>query len=111
MLIVTTDTLCGFSIEEYFGVVTAEVVLGVDSLKEFSAGFRNMMGGRVSGYEREVKAGKEMALNELNKAASEKGANAIIGTSFDVEFIKMDKGGMVLISCEGTCCRTKKLIK
>lgn len=111
MLIVTTDNLCGFSIEEYFGVVSAEVVLGLDSLKEFGAGFKNMVGGRVNGYEREVKIGKEMALNELSKSASDKGGNAVVGASFDVEFIKMDKGNMILISCQGTSCKTKKLIK
>ena len=47
MLTTTTDTLQGQTIEDYLGVVTAEIVYGSNALRDFFAGFRDFFGGRT----------------------------------------------------------------
>jgi hypothetical protein len=52
MLVTTTDTIQNQIIEEYLGIVTAEVVYGTNVLRDFLAGIRDAIGGRTGSYER-----------------------------------------------------------
>ena len=51
MIVTTTDTIQGWSSENYSGIVTAEVVYGTNAIRDFFAGIRDMIGGRTGAYE------------------------------------------------------------
>jgi uncharacterized protein YbjQ (UPF0145 family) len=54
MIITTTPAIEGRQIVEYHGVVFGEVITGVNFVKDFFAGIRNIVGGRSSSYEDEL---------------------------------------------------------
>ena len=85
MLVSTTSTLQGKNIEEYLGVITAEVIIGANFIKDIMGGLRDFFGGRSSTYEKVLEEARQSALTELMQKAQSLGANAIIGIDLDFE--------------------------
>lgn len=56
MISVTTPTVENGVIVEYKGIVTGQVVNGVNFIKDFGASIRNIVGGRSAGYEEELES-------------------------------------------------------
>jgi len=94
----TTPTMEGNPIVDYRGVVTAEVILGVNIFRDFLAGIRDVVGGRVGSYERELAKGRKMAFEDLEKQAKALGADAVVGVHVGYEGVGKDNMLMVLIS-------------
>ena len=85
MISVTTPSLENGVIIEYKGIVTGEVVAGINFLKVFGASIRNIVGGRSAGYEEEIIAAKNDAIREMETRAAQMGANAVVGVKVDYE--------------------------
>ena len=51
MILSTTPQIEGRPIREYKGVVTGEVIIGANVLKDFMAGLTDFFGGRSGSYE------------------------------------------------------------
>ncbi len=100
MVCTTTSTLENGRIIEYKGIVTGEVVSGVNFVKDFGASIRNIVGGRSSGYEEELIKARENALAEMQSRAAKLGANAVVGVDFDYEVL--GQGNMLMVSATGT---------
>ena len=45
MIVTTTPTVEGYRITGYYGIVFGEVITGINFLKDFGAGIRNLVGG------------------------------------------------------------------
>ena len=103
MLIVTTPTIEGQTIQRYFGIVSGEAILGANIFKDFFASIRDIVGGRSAAYEEELRKAKDIALAEMAAQAGELGANAIVGVDIDYETIQVGQGGgMLMVSANGT---------
>ncbi|MDP3437695.1 MAG: YbjQ family protein [Bacteroidales bacterium] len=102
MLLTTTSTLQGKEIEQYYGLVSGESVIGANIIKDFLAGIRDIVGGRSGSYERVLKEAKEDAIREMTAQATSLGANAIIGIDLDYETIG---GTMLMVTAAGTAVR------
>ena len=106
MIVTTTDTIQGWSIENYLGIVTAEVVYGTNALRDFFAGIRDVIGGRTGSYERIFEKGQLEAIEELEKRAKGLGADGIVGIEIDTGTINVDeKGVLLLITATGTAVK------
>ncbi|MBS5741853.1 MAG: heavy metal-binding domain-containing protein [Adlercreutzia equolifaciens] len=68
MIVTTTPSVEGYRITGYYGIVFGEVITGINFLKDFGAGIRNLVGGRSAGYEEELMAARTQALEELQRA-------------------------------------------
>ena len=101
MLITTTNQIEGKVIREYKGIVFGEVISGVNMFKDIGAGLRNIFGGRSSGYEDELRACRQNALEEMQKRAKALGANAIIGIDIDYEMLGSGND-MMMVTASGT---------
>ncbi len=101
MLITTTPNFEGKKITNYLGVVTGEVIVGANFLKDIAAGFTDFFGGRASLYEEELVKAKDMALAEMEQRAMRLGANAIVGIDLDYETVGSN-GSMLMVSVSGT---------
>ncbi len=101
MIITTTNGISGKETLTYHAVVFGKVIKGVNLLKDFGAGVRNMFGGRSKGYEEELTKGREEAIVEMQERAAALGAHAIIGVKMDYEVLGSDNG-MLMITCSGT---------
>lgn len=102
MLIVTTPTIEGKEIEEYYGLVTGDSLLGANLYKDMFSGVRDVVGGRTSKYEEELKNARKLALEVMEKKAAQKGANAIIGTRVAYHNLGGTMGNTIMVTMSGT---------
>ena len=93
-------TVEGYRITGYYGIVFGEVITGINFLKDFGAGIRNLVGGRSAGYEEELMAARTQALEELQQRAAALGAHAIVGVDMDYEVL--GQGNMLMVTASGT---------
>ncbi len=101
MLLTTTPTIEGRPIREYKGVVTGEVIIGANVLKDFLANLTDFFGGRSGSYEKVLIQAKESAMNEMMQRAQALGANAIVGIDIDYETIGQSSS-MLMVATSGT---------
>jgi uncharacterized protein YbjQ (UPF0145 family) len=100
MIITTTPGIEGRRIAEYRGVVSGTAIHGINVGKDFLAAGRNLVGGRSKAYESELDKGQSEAMAEMEKAAADLGANAVVGVALDVE--ALGQGNMLMVSVSGT---------
>jgi uncharacterized protein YbjQ (UPF0145 family) len=104
MIITTTNVIDGQPIQQYLGIVTGEAILGANIVKDLFAGVRDLVGGRSATYERELGRARELALQELQDAASALGANAVVGIDLDYETLGSG-GSMLMVTASGTAVK------
>lgn len=102
MLILTTPTIEGKKIEEYHGLVTGEAMLGANVYKDLFSGVRDVVGGRTSAYEEELKKARTVALDSMQEKATNKGANAIIGVRLAYQNLGGTMGNTIMVTVFGT---------
>ncbi|MYA30530.1 MAG: heavy metal-binding domain-containing protein [Gammaproteobacteria bacterium] len=106
MILTTTPTVEGKTIREYRGIVTGEAIVGANILKDIFAGIRDIVGGRSTAYEKELRRSRETALAELSEEARMKGADAVVGIDLDYEVIGSG-GSMLMVAASGTAVRLR----
>ena len=101
MIVTTTALVEGRPVRDYLGIVTGEVIVGANIFKDLFAGIRDIVGGRSAAYEQELRRARSIALTEIRQAASELGANAVVGIDLDYETVGA-QGSMLMVSVSGT---------
>jgi uncharacterized protein YbjQ (UPF0145 family) len=101
MIITTTPNIEGRKVSEYLGVVTGEAIMGANLFKDLFAGIRDIVGGRSGAYEKELRKAREVAFEEIEQAARNLGANAVVAVDIDYEVLGQ-KSGMLMVSVSGT---------
>ena len=104
MILTTTPTIEGRTIVEYKGVVFGEVIVGVNLIKDFAAGLRDIFGGRSNTYEQEMVKARTTAMEELSMRAQALGADAVVGIDIDYEVLGQS-GGMLMVTASGTAVK------
>lgn len=107
MIITTTQSIDGYKVDGYYGIVFGEVISGINFFKDFGAGIRNIVGGRSEGYEKELEAARTEALQELEQRAAAMGAHAVIGVDMDYEVL--GQGNMLMVTASGTAVTVKPI--
>lgn len=102
--VTTTDSLEGRTVTEYVDVVSGEAVIGANVVSDFAASVRDVVGGRSGSYEKRIEAGRKEALQDIRAVASEMGADAVVGASFDYEELRE---GMLWVNVSGTAVVTE----
>ena len=103
MLLVNSPNLEGKEIIEYFGVVTCEVIMGTNLIKDIAACIRGLADTRNQEYEESLVKARKLALEELETNATNLGANAVISISLDFEI--MGKGNLIMVCGMGTAVK------
>ena len=98
MIITTTPSVEGKPIVSYHGIVVGEAILGANVFRDVFAAITDIVGGRSGAYEEELGKARNVALQELEDRALEKGANAVVGVDLDYEVIN----NMLMVSASGT---------
>ena len=104
MIITTTNTVEGQSVEEYLGIVMGEAIIGANILKDLFAAVRDVVGGRAGAYEDALRSARQEALREMSAQARSMGANAVIGVDIDYEVLGK-AGSMLMVTSAGTAVR------
>ncbi|MDO5688754.1 MAG: heavy metal-binding domain-containing protein [Tissierellia bacterium] len=106
MIITTTGHVQGKEVSEYLGIVFGEVITGVNMIKDFGAGLRDIFGGRAQGYEEELSNAREQAIDELHARAVAMGADAVIACKMDYEVLGQ-AGSMLMVTISGTAVKLR----
>lgn len=101
MIVTTTNTVEGYTVTRYLGIVTGETILGANVFKDFMAGLSDIFGGRSKAYETTLNEARNAALQEMMDRASALGANAILGVDLDYETVGQG-GSMLMVNASGT---------
>jgi uncharacterized protein YbjQ (UPF0145 family) len=102
----TTPTIEGKQIVEYLGIVTGEAIMGANVFKDLFAGIRDIVGGRSATYEKELSRARQIALEEMEANAAQRGANAVVGVDLDYEVLGANSG-MLMVSASGTAVKVR----
>jgi uncharacterized protein YbjQ (UPF0145 family) len=105
MIVSTTPAIEGRPISDYLGVVHGCAVMGSNLFRDFFAGIRDVVGGRVASYEAVMNDAKEAALADLMARAEAMRADAVVGVSFDHDSIGGDHKTILMVSATGTAVR------
>lgn len=106
MIITTTPSIEGKTIEEYVGIVMGEAIIGANILKDIFAAVRDVVGGRAGAYEDALRSARQEALREMSNRASELGANAVVGVDIDYEVLGK-AGSMLMVTSAGTAVKVR----
>lgn len=104
MILTTTPTVEGHSVQNYLGIVTGEAIIGANIFKDIFASIRDVVGGRAAAYERTLTDAKDQALGEMRSRAEALGANAIVGIDLDYEVLGA-RNSMLMVSASGTAVK------
>ncbi|MFA4132623.1 MULTISPECIES: YbjQ family protein [unclassified Brevibacillus] len=104
MIVTTTSMIQGKEVVEYLDIVSGEVIMGANVVRDFLAGITDIIGGRSGSYESKLAEGRELALREMKEKARALGANAVIGIDLDFETLRE---GMMMVIATGTAVRVK----
>ena len=85
MIVTTTNSVEGYQITDYLGIVTGEAVSGINMFRDLGASMRNIFGGRSAGYEDELQSARNEVLEEMQ--------------TFE---------GMIMTCCSGTAVRLRR---
>ena len=71
MILTSANTLENKQIKEYKGLVTGEALIGANIYKDLFSGVRDVVGGRTSNYEKEIKKARDIALQSMEEKAEQ----------------------------------------
>lgn len=101
-LVLTTEASSNLPVDRRLGIVTAEVVVGINIIKDVMAGVRNVVGGRTLSVQRALKDIKQEALDEITQSAASMGADAVVGMNFSYNDIGNTGSTMLMLVVSGT---------
>ncbi|SBO44396.1 heavy metal-binding domain-containing protein [Cyanobium sp. NIES-981] len=107
MLITTTPSLEGQTIQHYLGPVHGEAILGANIFRDLLASVRDVVGGRARAYEKALQQARQEAMEELARRAELLGADAVVGLQLDTEVLGQS-GGMLMVCAVGTAVRLEE---
>lgn len=103
MYVTTTLGFEGYRITEYKGVVRGIVVRAPTIAQGVFGGLKSIVGGQIGAYTEMCEQAREEAFDLLVQHAHERGANAIIGMSYDASDIGGGAGRHATeVLCYGT---------
>lgn len=102
MMIVTTPSIEGKTVKKYIGIVSGEGLVGANIYKDVFSGVRDVVGGRTSNYEREIKLARDKAIKNMEEDAEKLGANAILNVRIKYSNLGGTMGNTILVSISGT---------
>jgi uncharacterized protein YbjQ (UPF0145 family) len=106
MLIVTTNDLPGYRVDEVLGEIFGLTVRSRNAFSQMGAGLKSILGGELRGMTTALTDSRNQVMQRLVDEATERGANAILAMRFDTS----EMGGVWTEICAyGTAVRVTKL--
>jgi uncharacterized protein YbjQ (UPF0145 family) len=106
MLIVTTNDLPGYRIDEVLGEIFGLTVRSRNAFSQMGAGLKSIIGGELRGMTTALVDSRNQVMQRLIDEATLRGANAILAMRFDTS----EMGGVWTEICAyGTAVRVTKI--
>ena len=104
MIVVTTETIHGKSIDETLGIVKGEIVQSKHLGRDFMAGMKTIVGGEIKGYTEMISEARRIATERMIAEAKKIGVDAIIGVRFGSSAVMQGAAEMLVY---GTAVKLK----
>ena len=104
-IVLTTESTHNLPISDRLGIITAEVVVGMNIFKDVLTGVRNIVGGRTGNVQTALKDMRDQALGELREEAANLGADAVVGIDLDYNEIGATGSTMLMLVVSGTAVK------
>lgn len=104
MILSTTDSLQGYRVVDYLGIVVGQAVFSAEITKQFHTGIRNINTIGKHDYGEELHQARNAAREQLQASAGVLGADAVVGINFAFETAG-GSGHHVIVSMAGTAVR------
>lgn len=82
MIITNTETIAGYRIVEFLGLVQGNTVRAKHAGRDIAAGFKNLVGGELKGYTELLTESRRQAVERMMAQAEQLGANGIVNVRF-----------------------------
>ena len=82
MIVTNTETVAGYRIVEIKGLVQGNTVRAKHAGRDIMAGFKNIVGGELTGYTELLTESRQQAVERMLGQAQQLGANAIVNVRF-----------------------------
>ena len=106
MLIVTTNDIPGYRVDEVLGEIFGLTVRSRNAFSQMGAGLKSLIGGELRGMTTALTDSRNQVMQRLIDEATARGANAILAMRFDTS----EMGGVWTEICAyGTVVRVTKL--
>ncbi len=102
MIVTTTNSIEGYSIRKYLGVVNANVVIGTNLFSDIAASLTDVFGGRSDSYKSKLTTIYDEVMKELIGKAESYHADAIVGLHVDFDEVSGGGKSMFMVSASGT---------
>ena len=83
MMVVTTNDLPGYRIDEVLGEVWGLTVRSRNAFSQMGAGLKSIFGGELKGMTKALYDSRNEVMNRMVEEAQSRGANAILAMRFD----------------------------
>lgn len=101
-IITTTNNIEYAEVQQYFDIVSTNVVIGANIFSDWAASLTDIFGGTSGSYQNQLEYITTMAKVKLTNQARELGANAILGYRIDIDEVSGGGKSMFMISAIGT---------
>jgi uncharacterized protein YbjQ (UPF0145 family) len=108
MLLTTTSSLDGWTVQEYLGPVSAEVVIGTGLFTDFFSSWTDFFGMESRSHQSKLDQIRERALATIEYKALRLGANAVLGLSVDHDEIGAGGKSLLMVTALGTAVRAHR---
>jgi uncharacterized protein YbjQ (UPF0145 family) len=83
MIVVTTNDLPGWQVDEVLGEVFGLTVRSRNAFSQMGAGLKSMFGGELKGMTKALYDSRNEVMNRMIEEAERRGGNAILAMRFD----------------------------
>ncbi|MGB0645534.1 MAG: YbjQ family protein [Bradymonadia bacterium] len=104
VVLTNVESVPGKTIVEHYGLVQGSTIRAKHLGKDILAGFKNIVGGELTGYTELLTESRDEALNRMSAQAAELGANAVINVRLSTSSIAQ---GAAEILAYGTAVRVE----
>lgn len=104
MIVTTTPSIEGRTIQNYLGLVAGEAIMGANVVRDLFASITDIVGGRSGAYEAKLNEARTIAVNEMMDKARRLGADAVVGIDLDYEVVRE---GMLMVAASGTAVKLR----
>jgi uncharacterized protein YbjQ (UPF0145 family) len=106
--VTTSPIIDGWTIDEYCGVVTSQVVAGTGFFSDLAASLSDLFGGRSGTYQRQLASLRSEAIEQLREQALRAGGNWVIGVRMDFDEISGKSKQMFMVTAQGTAVMARR---
>lgn len=104
IILTNVESVPGKSIIEHYGLVQGSTIRAKHLGKDIMAGFKNIVGGELTGYTELLTESRDEAISRMSQQAIELGANAVINVRLSTSSIAQ---GAAEILAYGTAVRVE----